>query len=392
MKSETELSMILSSSFHLDKTIGDWQNSIPYKDETGETRDSFSITYLLDYQHLYFHLGISIKQLRGDFSQEIIKIWEKIRYYSSNISKKELNGIPLRFTGLVFLITNECSIDKNEIKSVFEKHRLFLTIYELKSDRLEIVSEVTKFDSSIFFENDIIELQKKVAVNRPGYVIWEHESGMISYSFHMQFNLNEEVKNKCLKNLSEITVLKQETIDLLNTKKLRKNNNHILIEAMTEAFEDNVEKAKDLLINFNDKIRKKLLIRNIVLSIIPFCISGLIFLIVEELWSPLNPEYIYVGFLGVIGSLLSILMKRSFFIKLEKLKPIEVIVEAFIKALIGFLSGVIINLAINLNLILGIAERIESKLLIGFLAGWSERFFPNIIGKIENTVDSTKSA
>ena len=75
---------------------------------------------------------------------------------------------------------------------------------------------------------------------------------------------------------------------------------------------------------------------------------------------------------------------------MAKYKPIEVLMETFLKVIIGLSSAMIVNLAINVDIVFGFIEKAELRYLIGFISGWSERFFPNLMDKLEKSFNETK--
>ncbi len=87
---------------------------------------------------------------------------------------------------------------------------------------------------------------------------------------------------------------------------------------------------------------------------------------------------------GIVGSFLSLSIRND-----EISLPISNVnkvihLQAFVKLITGMISGCVIYLGIQSNIILGIAgKEIFAMCLFGFIAGFSERFIPELVDNVK---------
>jgi len=101
---------------------------------------------------------------------------------------------------------------------------------------------------------------------------------------------------------------------------------------------------------------------------------------------PTNDKNIFLCSIGGgIGSLLSVLHKNLSISFIIAQKKKYILTEALVKILLGMLFGGVLYIIIKSNLILGVVgDNKYALVFFSLLAGFSERFIPNLFKKLEN--------
>lgn len=141
------------------------------------------------------------------------------------------------------------------------------------------------------------------------------------------------------------------------------------------------KRAKRLVKNLHNSYQAKLYF--ISSEIIYTSIIGILFYFQLYPWR-FSYNFILCGVLGSVGTLFS-LLQRNQDINICLFSPKRMIfLESFIRSISGFLGGLIIFIVIKSNLILGLVKGNEYAMYtLSLISGFSERFIPEIFGKIK---------
>ena len=375
------MSMKLSSSFCITETVGDWKN---YYTNNNIKNENYILTYLIDYQHLFFHISIAIENIDQDFSSEIFSIMNKTKKAIIDIQNSKLNGKTLHFTGKIFIITNTKNIDFTDLTDRFSQKSLSLTIYNIEEENLKIISPIISYTPVEEYTKVRQRGEEKVVFSSPNYTITESDDGGVSYSLHVMIDKNNT--QKYLEELSELSPYRYKLNRLLHNTKLKKEYANVFSSAIKDVFENNLESAKQILQINHDKLYKKSILKN---SLIAFATSiifiSILFLILHKL-SICNQLEMSI-LLSTLGSFI------SFYIPLQYIKNsgydqwYEFIFETIIRLFIGVFSGIILYLVVKSNFLLGMLnDNINAYYLIALISGWSEKLIPKILSNVEKKI------
>jgi hypothetical protein len=389
MLGEIDLTQMLRASLNIPYAVGDWNNIFTYTKDGIVQNESYNYLILLDYDHLFFHIGIGINELNSDFSIEIDKLMTKISHQVENISKKDLHGVIIHFTGKIFIATNKASVDLENMKKIFLSRGFSLTVYEIENAKLKVVSEKNIYVPSDYYSDDVIDKKKKVFFRSGNYTIWEHDDGGISYSFHVMQQSDIQTNKEIHASLSLLSPYRDRIDSLVHSKKKERKIRRAECSAIKDTFEGHVKEAIDSLSQLEKKLSNTNFFNNVGFSLLlGFSLLGLLVAIRSLLY--VNDIQILDSALwGTIGSFLSIFIPLEYFKKTISYTKMQLSVEVLVRLLTGTVSGLIIYIAIKSNLILGIFNNFENVYvlyLVSMASGWSEKFIPRFMSDVETKI------
>jgi len=390
-----ELSTKLSSTFCTPEVIGDWQNQYDNKQPNGTgIKQNYTITFLVDYIHLYFHLGIAIEEIDLDFSKEIPKIMKKTDKYILDIQNSKLNGEKLFFTRKIFIMTNTDDLDYSTMDDRFTSLGLSLTVYNPDNEKLKIVSPVVSFTPVHEYEKEIQNGKKTIIYSSANYSIYEDNDGGVSYQYHVRFSNEDTSDAVILKDLSDLSPYRDRLYNLIHSKKMKKSYTKVYGSAIKDVFEGKQKAAIESLKIAHDRLYKQKTLRNAVICIF----VGIILLSVISMlnnFALINEEKLgNVLFFSTLGSFISLFMPLTFIKSSGYYYWYEITLEIIIRFIIGIFSGVIVFLLVKSNIILGVLDLNNPYMLylVALVGGWSEKFLPNILNKVENNLSKNENS
>lgn len=383
-----ELGQKLIFSFSIHEAVGDWRNEYKYNDGGEVKSEPYYIWLLLDCDHLFFHIGISINTLHDEFSTQFESIIQKSLELAKNKSKLELNSAVLHFTAKIFIICNEVKTDAVKMKDAFLKKGISLTVYKNDDPHIKIVSEVFKFIPSSMYEDDVIKQKKVNYVLTPNYSIWKHEDGTVSFQFQVIQHSDINTNRDRISDLSALSPYRYKVYQMLHSKKEKLKVQDRICSAIQDTFEGHKDEAIESLKQLDTELQVDRFYRNIGYTIIIGIVYGILELILFFFLK--SNFFVKVALFGTIGSFLSLFVPLNYFKKTITYTKMQLIIEIIIRLIIGMTSGIVIGIAIKANIILGVFNNIGNDYLICLFAiasGFSEKFLPNFMKSIEEKIN-----
>lgn len=383
-KSIEELSLILSNSLCIEHCVGDWNNVVKASNSNSELDQHYTILLLIDYQHLYYHIGFAIDKYNVSMVPQIDQIRTKINRIVETSYKNGLSSI--HYTGKIFGVCNCIEIDGLLEIEKFNTSGLSLSIYTIDDERLAIKVPVVYFTPANLFTLGKQQKDIEIIYTSHDYTIWSEKDGTVGFAVQMSV-INGVTKNiEKQKMLGEITPLRNELKMYTHSKRQKKKSADILATAIKDTFEDNLDIAKESIRNAIIQFKKESsLIKSIdALAIYSvFLISLSLIITFTEIWFTFS--LIQILFWALAGSSLSTFVPFIFIPNIAHYSKFEFLVEIIIRIVLGLFSGIILFLGIKANIFLGMLNQTDDSFLVSLLAiavGYSQKFLPNILNKI----------
>jgi len=381
MKSIEEMGLMLGSSLVIQECVGDWKNSV----RIGEENCPYSILLLLDYNHLYFHIGISIAKYNVSLVGEIKNIVDKAFFLAQKVNKQRLGGKTIHFTGKVFVITNEANVELQDEEISFKGNNLSLTVYVIANEKLVIKSPNFVFTPAEFYAQKEPIKETSILYKSSDYMIYEEDDHTVTYLLSMSYPSGYEKQIERQKDIGKLTPYKQDLDKYSVTNNQKKKNVSVLALSLRDTFEGSLQTAIESLNKMKDQRKEENITRISVYSIIiGILILSSIFVLMNTF---LISQKIYLTFIasGVFGSILSIYFPFTFIPSIAHYSSPRIIVELILRFIIGGASGFIVYLAIKANILLGVVDSMNNQyltLIVTIAAGWSQKFIPKLLERI----------
>lgn len=198
----------------------------------------------------------------------------------------------------------------------------------------------------------------------------------------------DEIDDEILNKVSSRLNLLSEMISIELPEETIFNLRHRLAVAAFSAFSS--EQIEEALAYFNPieeiikraKTPEESKIYYISCSILYSILFGMLLYVLSFLY--INKEFFYCAIAGCLGALLSIISRGDQLSIKSLTKSIFIHLQVIIKVVLGLISGILFLLGAKANILLGsFSNDLYSILLFGTMAGFSERFIPDFMEKLE---------